>query len=385
MAAVTEHREKMLPRLAPVLAEWRTRLLLFDNSRPVLETDPWFVGGEALLSLLRSTRVLLNIRRDPDRAYFEWIRCLPAVLNGAVIVSEPSYGAAPLEPFQHFVVGREATLAAQLTVVLDDEAGRAKMALDAYEAIRSAPPFAESVRRLVDRAAEAFDRPVSWPADGHTFTAARSDTAIDSDTVTVSAPGWVSVEFDEPDRVVVGDGDDLGAIADRVALCEAPTVLLARTNDTFFPRGVAALAEALASDCGVAGAYGPVSERSGRLSHHLPWDRSRLCHVPFLGTTALVRRDVFVGALRAADALVQRHGVTGHNLDDAWCWHLPWLILASRGYAVASVPAMIAASDATIDRRAAPSWLHDVVLPGNWPLDAVGPGDQQRGKERLAS
>src|SRR5262249_21932516 len=96
MGASTPRREALLSRMGAMLDQYRCKILLFDGRRPITDTCDGFVHGFDKLALLASTRVLLNLHRDDRSEYFEWHRCLAAVANGAVLVSESSASTEPL-------------------------------------------------------------------------------------------------------------------------------------------------------------------------------------------------------------------------------------------------------------------------------------------------
>jgi hypothetical protein len=152
LGATTPHRHAVLAGLADVLGGSRCEVRLFESDQPVISGDPDFLSGERLWEKLARSRVLLNIRRAPHAGYFEWARCLPAVLNGAVIVTQPSEGTAPLVPFEHFVAASPALVGAHLQALLDDEEARCRMATDAYDELRTAPPLRKAIGDFIARA-----------------------------------------------------------------------------------------------------------------------------------------------------------------------------------------------------------------------------------------
>jgi hypothetical protein len=366
LAAVTPHRERALHRLAPVLAEWQSHLLLFDNSRPAVERDPWFVHGDALLELMATSRVLLNVRRDEGRRYFEWIRCLPAVLNGTVVVSEPSFGADPLRAVEHLVAAPADGLGAHLTALLDDEPRRKRLASAAYEAIRSVPSLSASVERFVARAADALDVPIDLSSRRRSVTAEPRPAQG-----SVAEPPVVRRATTIPRRVVVQPSDGLADVARELAELDAAVVVLERPGHRWAPRAldelVRAYEECLARGEPIVGVYGVLATSGGGLSHHLPWDMSRLRSRPFLGLGALVVREPFLASLRAADALCRRHETRHATLDDEWRWHLPWLVAAGRGMHAVRVGGFVGWADQATSGGPAPDWLNDALAPGHWP------------------
>jgi hypothetical protein len=385
MAAVTPHRADAISKLADVLAEWRSDVRLFDNSRPVVETDRWFIHGEALLAQLADTRVLLNVRRQPGAGYFEWVRCLPAVLNGALVVTEPSGGSAPLVAFEHFVAAPVEALGGYLTAILDDETLRRRLALDAYERLRSVPPLARSVERFVHRAADGLRReprriePELHPSER------RSGKSAGRDPVATSAPVPAvaqRIEIDPTGAV------DLALLAATVSACASSTVFIDAPSTVFAPRGREVLVEALDADA-VAAAYGVVAVHDpeagvSTLADHLPWDPARLCASPFIAPPVLVRRDAFAHAVAEAAQLVDAHADTRSGersgdvgdvdeVDPAWAFQLPFLVMAARGHRCVQVPAIVARSTRTATRTATdgvvpPAWFRSALPALPWPL-----------------
>jgi hypothetical protein len=149
LGATTPYRHAVLATMADVLSAVRSELLLFESDQPVASADPNFLSGERLWAKLACSRALLNIRRAPGTGYFEWARCLPAVLNGALVVTEPSEGTAPLVAFDHFISASPALLGAHLLALLDNEPARTRMTVDAYDRLRSVAPLREAVRDLL--------------------------------------------------------------------------------------------------------------------------------------------------------------------------------------------------------------------------------------------
>ncbi len=136
MGGSTPRRRSLVGRVAPVLAHRSSKLLFHDPRIPVTEPSRYFLAGRDKAGLLARSRILLNVHRD-EIAYFEWVRAIEAIANGAVLLTEPSMGAEPLEPMVHMVVSDGPLLAAHVTALLADEGLRAKIARNAYDFVRS--------------------------------------------------------------------------------------------------------------------------------------------------------------------------------------------------------------------------------------------------------
>ncbi len=142
MGGSTPRRRALVGRVAPVLAHRSSRLLFHDPRIPVTEPSRYFLAGRDKAELLARSRILLNVHRD-EIAYFEWVRAIEAIANGAVLLTEPSLGAEPLEPMVHMVSSDGPMLAAHVTALLADEGLRAKIARNAYDFVRSEMQLAD--------------------------------------------------------------------------------------------------------------------------------------------------------------------------------------------------------------------------------------------------
>ncbi len=130
---------------ARVLSHRSTRLLFHDPLVPVRDTTPWFVAGLAKAELLRRSRIVLNVHNG-DNGYFEWIRAIEAICNGALLLTETSIDYGPFEAFTHFAMSDPELFPAHLTALLADETRRVAMASAAYDLVRSDLRMTEHVR-----------------------------------------------------------------------------------------------------------------------------------------------------------------------------------------------------------------------------------------------
>jgi hypothetical protein len=385
MAAVTEHRSRALAAMAGELAEWRSEVRLFDNTRTVIERDRWFLSGEDLLTAMASARVLVNIRREPRRVYFEWIRCLPAVLNGAVLLTEPSLGASPLVAFEDFLPVEAGRMGPRLTALLDDEPLRRSMAASAYERLRGAPSLRAGVLRFLARAEDALGRtaarnvpverrnvvaPVPRPSaprghhppvavlvpvvDGAAGDAVErtARSALGAGTVRVvvadgTAEGIAVVEGSEHVRVDARTRS--GAVREALGHLSGCAIVLALPGDELFPGAVERLVDAVGP--AVEAVFGILvaiagTDGDGALVSHLPWDLDRLCGRAYLDPVALVLpgvQDLLVELAAAVDG-------------DAWDRQRPWVELAASGGTARWVPTMVGRVNRTdVGTEAGPS------------------------------
>jgi hypothetical protein len=151
-------RGAALARYAPLLQRWRTRLVLGDDHGPNAIPQANFAMADEKWRLLTRSRVVLNVHVG-ERAYFEWLRIVQAICNGALVVSEHSSGTSPLRASQHFVSGRVEVLGLLAQLYLSDEERRATMAREAFLCLKNELPFSNSARTLAELAEEVDRRP----------------------------------------------------------------------------------------------------------------------------------------------------------------------------------------------------------------------------------
>jgi hypothetical protein len=150
MGSMTPRREAVLADMSGVLSQYHSELLLFEASKPVdADTDAGFVTGAAKLDLLARTRVILNVHRSDDTGYFEWHRALPAVANGAVIVTEPSEDSSPLRHGLEIIEAATADLAGYLVGLLGNEDRRRSIADAAVSRLRADDSFPKALKRML--------------------------------------------------------------------------------------------------------------------------------------------------------------------------------------------------------------------------------------------
>lgn len=149
LGSLTPRREAALAAMAPYLQSLRCRFVLFEPTRPTRAGDPGFFTGAAKHDLLASAKVLLNIHRN-DVPYFESVRVLEAVANGAVVLSEPSLELAPLRAVDHVVTAPLEQLGATCRALVADDSWLRSVRHDAYDHLRHHHGLLDNVRALLE-------------------------------------------------------------------------------------------------------------------------------------------------------------------------------------------------------------------------------------------
>ncbi len=176
MGGLDDRRGELLADLAPRLYRRRSDLRLFRFDRPIGVHTPGVVFGADKYALLASARVLLNLHRQRDDvaaddapgAYFEWVRMIDAMANGAAVVTEPSIGHEPLVAGEHFVEAEPDGLAEAIDRLLDDEPERARIAGAARRAVTDDLALADAIAPLL----EQIERTVLPRLDAHVTSGA---------------------------------------------------------------------------------------------------------------------------------------------------------------------------------------------------------------------
>jgi hypothetical protein len=168
------------PRRLALLATISTSLrshryeLFIPPHEPMTRPRPDFLLAEQKWDVLARSRTLLNLHRERSTA-LEWVRCLEAICNGAVVVTEPSTGLEPLVPGEDVIVAEPHHLGPVLRSLLLDPSTRERIASSALATAMHAIDMAGSAQRLADtaatlrpgprRSAPAPDRRQVRPAD----------------------------------------------------------------------------------------------------------------------------------------------------------------------------------------------------------------------------
>ncbi|MGI8557939.1 MAG: glycosyltransferase family 2 protein [Solirubrobacteraceae bacterium] len=174
MGCASERRARELARFG---ALWRRRcvFVLSDNSRPNWAASESFRSGKEKWDLLGRAKILVNIHQD-EEPYFEWLRIVQAISNGAVVVTEHALDFEPLVPGQHFLAGGGESLPLLSDLLLEDGDRWLKMQTAAYGFLREELTLAPAARSLLD-VASAVAETEPLPASRHLFFTQRQPDA----------------------------------------------------------------------------------------------------------------------------------------------------------------------------------------------------------------
>lgn len=157
LGSLTTRREAVLAAMAPFLPSLRCRFVLFEATRPARAGDPGFLTGTAKLDLLASAKVLVNVHRG-EVPYFESVRALEAVANGAVLLTEPSVDLTPFRAVDHLVTAPADALGAMCMALAHDPAWLASVRTAAYEHLRDHHRLDASIGALLPMIEHAAPR-----------------------------------------------------------------------------------------------------------------------------------------------------------------------------------------------------------------------------------
>lgn len=158
LATADETRMRTLAAIIGDLEGLRVELLLPPHE-PMTKPRPDFLMGRDKWQLLARSRVLLNLHRESAFS-FEWVRALEAIANGAVVLTEPSEGLAPLVPGEHLLVAERSRLGRVAAAALADPDRLAAIAAAARQLCDEELDMVGSAARLVEVAAGLLGRPV---------------------------------------------------------------------------------------------------------------------------------------------------------------------------------------------------------------------------------
>lgn len=158
LGSANRRRDELLAQYSRTLWRHRCRLIVATHE-PKIRPGPDFIVGEPKRELLTRAKILLSPRRQAA-PYFEWVRALEAMSNGAVLVCDHAAGAAPLVAGEHFASGDGQSLALLADALLREPERLAEIRRRAYETIRLALPASSGAERLVDVATALLTAPV---------------------------------------------------------------------------------------------------------------------------------------------------------------------------------------------------------------------------------
>jgi len=149
---LTQRREQLFVRAAPVLSSYRCYLHLSDASEPILPGRNSFMNTATAVGLAQRAKIVLNVHHGQDK-YFEWHRIVMlGIWQRALVVSEPSGEAPPFRAGVDFVEAEldriPDTLAYYLSCVEGQKKGQ-EIAERGFETLRRDCGLADSLRSLI--------------------------------------------------------------------------------------------------------------------------------------------------------------------------------------------------------------------------------------------
>jgi len=163
---VTGRRSRALAHAAKVLQHRAVRFVLSDNSAPNWRAAANFMLSSEKWELLNRTKVLLNIHQG-DSPYFEWLRIVQAISNGAVVVSEHSVDHAPLLAGRHFLTGDADSLGYLAEFLLEDSERRWEIQTEAYRMLTDGVRLGSAAAQLAEAGRGLLEEPLPDPTDPH--------------------------------------------------------------------------------------------------------------------------------------------------------------------------------------------------------------------------
>jgi hypothetical protein len=133
--------------------------IIFSDSGPHWDPSGGYLAADDKWRMLGRAKTLLNVHRG-ELPYFEWARAVQALMNRCVLVTEESMDYAPLEPGEHFVVGRAESLALLAEGLLEDDDRRRALQRRAFEFVRDSLPLSEAVAEFAAAAENVARVPV---------------------------------------------------------------------------------------------------------------------------------------------------------------------------------------------------------------------------------
>jgi hypothetical protein len=161
IAGESRRRSELLARLAPTLARFNCLLSIAPTARRHRAGSSSHLGP-AKWDLLTASKVVLNLHHGQERS-FEWWRAMDAIHAGAVVVSEPSAGLAPLVAGEHLLVADPDALPFVLESILGDPERLGAIRQAAYERASQWMPLAMGIGVLRAAAVELVGAPLTLP------------------------------------------------------------------------------------------------------------------------------------------------------------------------------------------------------------------------------
>lgn len=226
LGTADDRRLALLAQIADDL-DGLTCEFLIPPHEPMTRSRPDFLLADEKWELLASSKVLINLHRE-DKVGFEWIRGIEAMVNGCVVVTEPSTDLGPLAPGRHLFVGASSRIGLIARAVATDEAMRSGIARRAYELCSSLLAMASAARRLAGVASQLDASAPVTPTGSRPVWSVKADEGDGPMAVwipevrtvpqpVIPLPDWAASDVVELARVrssrstVTRGGDDRGA------------------------------------------------------------------------------------------------------------------------------------------------------------------------------
>lgn len=370
----SERRARVLADGADVLAGSQNKIVLGDHDRPNWSAQANYTMAGEKWDTLKRARVLLNIH-VADRPYFEWLRIVQTISNGAAVVSDLSLGIAPLEPVRHFLAGRPEALGLLAAGLLAEEEERARMAHDAFVFLKAELPFAASAVTLADTAESALSaakgsrapaelpaltfmapaadpsqpgpagesppataRPKRPPARSRDTGQPRVSLLLSEDEYGPAVLAGISGSKPEGHELVRYGGETGAARNAALKQSQAPLVCLLTGGVSFYPGGLGSLIELLDEHSEADFVFGmvavPARDGGRDLASFYPWRPDRPGAGNFIDPATLWRKD----------ALLAVRGFSAGSLDDPWRDHELWRRVSEQGLVSVHLPRIVASA-----------------------------------------
>jgi hypothetical protein len=196
-------RTRLLSRAARVLSRHNCVLQICEDVPNALDTGSPL--AHARWPLLAQAKVLINLHRH-EESRFDWGGAVDAIHAGAVVVTEPSSGMAPLVAGEHLVAANADSLPYVVEELLGAEQRLARLRSGAYERLRAWVPYALSVAVLRAAVVELVGEPVPFGAplgrrlepEPAAMDAAMPDSTPQVEPRTPEAPTSIEVVHESP-------------------------------------------------------------------------------------------------------------------------------------------------------------------------------------------
>ncbi|MCP2093450.1 hypothetical protein LV78_001404 [Actinosynnema pretiosum] len=154
LGTAEQRRSVLLDSYSEDLDDLRVRLLTPPHE-PMGPERVDFLPGDLKHRHLADSRVLLNLHRSRSRA-LEWVRVLEALINGCVVVTEPSTDVEPLVPGRHLLVGRSKSLGSMAAALVSSPERELELRMAGYEFVTTGLDLLGSAKTLVDLASDVL-------------------------------------------------------------------------------------------------------------------------------------------------------------------------------------------------------------------------------------